>query len=264
MSLEIKLEAFEGPMDLLMLLIEKNKVDIYNIPISLITDQYLQYVESIEQENPDLDTLSDFLVMAVTLLDIKARMLLPKEEDENGEEIDPRTELVERLIEYQEFKFRAKQLMDIYDVPESPFYKEPTVPDEVMRFRPDIDYADLLAGVTMDRLSSIFRMVMEKQEEKTDPIRSGFREVRREPVRLSDKLLRIMDFGKNRSRFSFRELLERSSSRADLVVTFLACLELIKIGQIEVSQEEIFGDIEFIWNENCETTLSKEEIADYD
>jgi len=264
MSLEIKLEAFEGPMDLLMLLIEKNKVDIYNIPISLITDQYLAYVEDMQQESPNLEVLSDFLVMAATLLDIKARMLLPKEEDENGEEIDPRSELVQRLIEYQEFKFLAQELGDRYGTPESPLFKVPTVPEEVMAFRPDIDYEDLLSGVTMDRLSAIFRMVMEKQEEKQDPIRSTFGEIRREPVRLSDKLGHVLDFGRERKRFSFRELLEGADTRADLVVTFLACLELIKIGQVLVSQDEIFGDIELTWNDECETKVTKEDISSYD
>ena len=108
MSIDIKLTAYEGPLDLLLLLIEKNKVDIYDIPIAKITDQYLEYVEELKAQN--LDTLSDFLVVAATLLDIKARMLLPKEEDENGDEIDPRTELVEQLIEYQEFKLMAREL----------------------------------------------------------------------------------------------------------------------------------------------------------
>jgi len=264
MSLEIKLEAFEGPMDLLMLLIEKNKVDIYNIPISLITDQYLQYVEDMEQASPDLDVLSDFLVMAATLLDIKARMLLPKEEDENGEEIDPRTELVQRLIEYQEFKFMARELGEQYGVAEMPLFKEATVPDEVLSYRPDIDYNDLLSGVTMERLSAVFRMVMEKQEEKEDPIRSSFGEIRKEPVRLSDRLAHVLDIGREKKKFSFRELLGDSGSRAETVVTFLACLELIKIGQVLVSQEEIFGDILLTWNDDCEINVTKEDISSYD
>jgi len=264
MSLELKLEAFEGPMDLLMLLIEKNKVNIYDIPISLITDQYIQYVQELQAESPDLDILSDFLVMAATLLDIKARMLLPKEEDESGEEVDPRTELVKRLIEYQEFRFLARELEERYKNPESPLFKESTVPPEVMAYRPDIDYGELLAGVSLDRLSSIFRMVLEKQEEKIDPIRSDFGEIRREPVRISDKLARILDIGKVRKRFSFRELLEEAHTRADLVVTFLACLELIKIGQVLVSQEETFGDILLTWNEDCEMKVTKEDIASYD
>ena len=99
MEIKVKLEAFEGPLDLLLHLIEKNKVNIYDIPIVEITAQYLEYVQAMEEE--DLDVVSDFLVMAATLLDIKCRMLLPKETTAEGEEEDPRSELVERLLEYK-------------------------------------------------------------------------------------------------------------------------------------------------------------------
>ena len=97
MDLEFKLQVFEGPLDLLLHLIEKNKIDIYDIPIVEITDQYLEYVNQMPKE--DLDMASEFLLMAATLIDIKSRMLLPKEVDEEGNEIDPRAELVEKLIE---------------------------------------------------------------------------------------------------------------------------------------------------------------------
>ena len=103
-SLEFKLEKFEGPLDLLLHLIDKNKVDIYDIPIALITEQYMEYLDQLKEDDYDMDTMSEFLVMASTLLDIKCRMLLPKEKDEEGEEIDPRTELVQRLLEYKIYK----------------------------------------------------------------------------------------------------------------------------------------------------------------
>ena len=111
MGITYKLDRFEGPLDLLLHLIEKNKVDIYDIPIIEITKQYLDYVRNMETD--DLDIMSDFLVMAATLLDIKARMLLPKEKDEEGEEIDPREELVARLLEYKRFIYMASVLSDM-------------------------------------------------------------------------------------------------------------------------------------------------------
>ncbi|HAG68391.1 MAG TPA: segregation/condensation protein A, partial [Lachnospiraceae bacterium] len=108
MSLSVKLEVFEGPLDLLLHLIEKNKVDIYDIPIAMITEQYMEYIAAIKKE--DMELMSEFLVMAATLLDIKCRMLLPKEVNEEGEEEDPRAELVERLIEYKLCKYMSYEL----------------------------------------------------------------------------------------------------------------------------------------------------------
>lgn len=111
MELEFKLEKFEGPLDLLLHLIDKNKVDIYDIPIAEITDQYMDYVRQMEEE--DMDVMSEFLVMAATLLDIKCRMLLPKEVDEEGEEEDPRAELVQKLLEYKMYKYMSAELRDM-------------------------------------------------------------------------------------------------------------------------------------------------------
>ena len=105
MSLAVKLQVFEGPLDLLLHLIEKNKVDIYDIPIVEITDQYLEYVRNLHQE--DMNIMSEFLVMAATLIDIKCRMLLPKEVDEEGNEEDPRAELVQKLLEYKMYKYMS-------------------------------------------------------------------------------------------------------------------------------------------------------------
>ncbi|HCE78715.1 MAG TPA: segregation/condensation protein A, partial [Lachnospiraceae bacterium] len=110
MAIEVKLQAFEGPLDLLLHLIEKNKIDIYDIPIAEITDQYLEYVRQMDHE--DLDTTSEFMLMAATLIDIKCRMLLPREVNEEGEEEDPRDELVRQLLEYKEYKLLSMKLRD--------------------------------------------------------------------------------------------------------------------------------------------------------
>ena len=123
MAISVKLQAFEGPLDLLLHLIEKNKVDIYDIPISLITEQYLEYIDALKDE--DMDIASEFLVMAATLLDIKCRMLLPKEENEDGQEEDPRQELVEKLIEYKLYKYMSYELKDRQIDANRDLYKEP-------------------------------------------------------------------------------------------------------------------------------------------
>lgn len=110
MAIPVKLQIFEGPLDLLLHLIEKNKVDIYDIPIVEITAQYLDYIKAMETE--DMNVMSEFLVMAATLLEIKCRMLLPREVDEEGEEIDPRAELVQKLLEYKMYKYMSYELKD--------------------------------------------------------------------------------------------------------------------------------------------------------
>ena len=134
MAISVKLQAFEGPLDLLLHLIEKNKVDIYDIPISLITEQYLEYIDALKDE--DMDIASEFLVMAATLLDIKCRMLLPKEENEDGQEEDPRQELVEKLIEYKLYKYMSYELKDRQIDANRNLYKEPSIPDEIKNYVP--------------------------------------------------------------------------------------------------------------------------------
>ena len=257
-----KLEAFEGPLDLLLTLIEKNKVDICDIPIAEITDQYVAFVEQSETE--DLDLLSDYLVMASTLLIIKSKMLLPPEEDENGEEIDPREELARRLAEYKEYKETAEELREFYDSTEGILFKSESLPEEVKKYRPPVDYDRLLKDVTVLRMKEIFESVLRRQEEKIDPVRADFREIEREPVRISDKFKLVMKLSKKTGRVSFRNLLKDQKSKADIVVTFLACLELIRMGQIFVEQKESADDFDLTWNENCETTITEEEMEEYE
>lgn len=150
MELSYKLEKFEGPLDLLLHLIEKNKINIYDIPIAEITDQYLEYVSCMEEES--LDVVSEFLVMAATLLDIKARMLLPREVSEEGEEEeeeDPRAELVERLLEYKTYKYMSLELKDMEVDADKVFYKAQTIPREVERYEEPVDLDQLLDGLTL-------------------------------------------------------------------------------------------------------------------
>ena len=131
MAIEVKLQVFEGPLDLLLHLIEKNKVDIYDIPIAEITEQYLDYIRQMQSE--DMNVMSEFLLMAATLLDIKCRMLLPKEVNEEGEEEDPRAELVQKLLEYKAYKYMSYELRDMQVDARKNFYKDPTIPAEVAK-----------------------------------------------------------------------------------------------------------------------------------
>lgn len=241
MSIQVKLPAFEGPLDLLLHLIDKNKVNIYDIPIVEITDQYLEYVNSMDKQ--DLDIVSEFLVMAATLIDIKSRMLLPKQVNEQGETIDPRKELVERLLEYKKFKYISEELKGRQEDADYCLYKKKTIPREVLEYEEPIDIQNLLSEVTLVRLNTIFRFIMKKKVDKLDPIRSKFGKIEQEEISLSDKINYVSEYAKSSKRFSFRVLLESQSSKMEVIVTFLAVLELIKISQIRVEQKEIFDDI---------------------
>ena len=185
MGINVKLQVFEGPLDLLLHLIDKNKVNIYDIPIVMITEQYMEYVDNMDKE--DLDVVSEFLVMAATLLDIKSRMLLPKEVNEEGEEEDPRAELVEKLLEYKLFKYMSYELKDKQVDAQKAFYKEPTIPPEVEAYKPPINIEELIGDTTLARLNTIFQEVMKRKEEKIDPIRSKFGKIEKEKVSMADK-----------------------------------------------------------------------------
>ena len=241
MELEVKLQAFEGPLDLLLHLIEKNKVDIYDIPIVEKTEQYLDYVSKMPKD--DLDLASEFLVMAATLIDIKSRMLLPKEIDENGEEIDPRAELVEKLIEYKMYKYAAVELRDMQVYAGKSMYKQPTVPEEVSKYEPPVNLDSLLADVDLNKLNDIFQMVLKRQVDKIDPVRSKFGKIEMEEVSLPDKITYVSTTVKKRKKCKFKQLLEEAHSKVEVIVSFLAILELIKVGEIEVRQDETFGGI---------------------
>ena len=241
MAIPVKLPVFEGPLDLLLHLIDKNKIDIYDIPIVEITDQYMAYIHQMESEN--LGVMSEFLVMAATLLDIKCKMLLPKEVNEEGTEEDPRAELVEKLLEYKMYKYMSYELKDRMEDADKIFYREPDIPREVLEYRVTVNPAKLLEGITLDRLNAIYRSVIRRQEDKVDPIRSKFGKIEREDVSLPQKMEYVRAYAGNHGRFSFRDLLEEQAGKMQVVVTFLAILELMKMGEIRVAQESLFDDI---------------------
>ncbi len=241
MSLEFKLQTFEGPLDLLLHLIEKNKVSIYDIPIVEITNQYMDYLEQIKEN--DLNIMSEFMVMAATLLDIKSRMLLPKEESGEDDEEDPRAELVEQLVEYKLYKCMAIELRDKQIDADRIFYKEPSIPEEVAQYTPPVNLEELVGDVTLKKLNAIFESTLRRQKNRVDPIRSKFGEIRQEEISVEDKMSQIREIASARKEFSFRELLEAQPTKVEVIVTFLAILELMKAGAITIVQKSTFDEI---------------------
>lgn len=241
MELEVKLEAFEGPLDLLLHLIEKNKINIYDIPIVMITEQYLEYVNSMDKS--DLNLVSEFLVMASTLLDIKARMLLPKEVNEDGEEEDPRSELVQQLLEYKMYKYMSYELKDRMSEGEFSMYKTPTIPKEVAAYKPPVDLDEVVGDMNLAKLNDIFQEVLKRQEYKVDKVRSKFGRIEKEEVNLEEKIIYVKNIILEKRVCSFRQLLLEGKSKMQIIVTFLAVLELIKTSMIRVEQEHIMDDI---------------------
>ena len=241
MALPVKIENFEGPLDLLLHLIDVNKFNIFDIPIVEITEQYLEFVRNTETK--DLNVMSEFLVMAATLLEIKAKMLLPIEVDEDGEEIDPREELVQKLLEYKMYKYMSYELKDRMQDAAKAMYKDPTIPEEVEGYIEPVDLEKLIGDLTLKKLNDIFQSVMKRQNDKVDPIRSKFGKIEKEEVSLEDKLDFVENYAKEHGTFSFKSMLEGQKSKMQLVVTFLAILELMKVGKIVIKQEAAFGDI---------------------
>lgn len=245
MAIEIKLQAFEGPMDLLLHLIDKNKVNIYDIPIALITEQYMSYLSTMRALEPELDRMSEFLVMAAELLDIKSRMLLPAEKNEEGEETDPRDELVRQLIEYKTCKYMSQKLRDREKDAEGVYFRAKMIPGEVAAYRPPVNVDRILddARITLPGLYKVFQEVMKRRENLRDPIRASFGKIEKEEFNTRETMQYVEHFIENRKNCTFRSLLMLRPGRTYVVVSFLTILELMKRGHIYVRQEENFGEI---------------------
>lgn len=240
MSIEVKLQAFEGPLNLLLHLIEKNKIDIYDIPIVEITDQYLEYVRAIQEEN--MEIMSEFMVMAATLIDIKCRMLLPPEEEES-EEGDPRDELVQRLLEYKKYKYMSGILAEKMDETGVVLTKETDLPDEVKKYRPPVDLDDLLKGVDLEKLYKVYNDILKRNEDRINRRPNPYGKIEKEKFSVTERMTNVQRRLIKERKTSFKKLLEEQTSKTGIVVTFLAVLELIHYRKIVVSQEEIFGEI---------------------
>lgn len=229
MTTNVQLEIFEGPLDLLLHLIKKNEVSITDIPIATITEQYLSTLELIQSLN--LDVAGEFLVMAATLIHIKSRMLLPpgEEEDEEEEGGDPREELIRRLLEYQRFKEAAAELEKREILRRDVFVRPSGVPDEMESVG--------FEGLSLFDLISALRHVLDRFPEER------VHEVTLERISVREKMSSLLDDLQRRGKVIFQSLFEAAVSRLEVVVTFLAMLELVKIRAIRVAQEEREGPI---------------------
>ncbi len=239
------------------------KLIFMNIPIVEITGSgYGIHFTRLCYGKEDLGVMSEFMVMAATLLDIKCRMLLPKEINEEGEEEDPRAELVQKLLEYKMYKYMSYELKDKMDDASGVYFREPDVPREVLQYREPVDPSELLAGLTLEKLNAIYQSIIRRQDDRRDPIRSQFGKIEKEEVSLSDKMLEMKEFAKTHRKFSFRDLLKKQCSKVQVIVTFLSVLELIKMGHIHVVQEEIFDDIQINVVTEPETWKNLTEFAE--
>lgn len=229
---KVKLEVFEGPLDLLLYLIKKEEVDIYDIPIEKITRQYLEFMELFKVL--DLDVAGEFVVMAANLIYIKSRSLLPKDlqpPEEQAEEDDPRWELVRQLIEYKKFKDAAGHLQQRELEQENLFTRLPEKPEAAAE-RP-------LGEVSIFDLINAFNGVLKRLDKKED-----LREIFEENFSVSDKIDLIMKMTASGVGLKFSELFSGAASRTEIVVTFLALLELIRLKQLCCVQPEPYAEIE--------------------
>lgn len=246
-QITLRLENFQGPLSLLYHLIEKNKVDIYDIPIAEITEQYMEVIYS--SEFMDMEIMSSFIVMAATLMEIKSKMLLPKPaKTDEEEDVDPREELVNRLIEYRKYCEAAKELKEKEEKYSRRLYKEPDPALNDIKKDYEQSLSEFMNGVTFDDLAKAFKTVMERKDLKTDKVRSGFKSVERDEFTIEEKIDYLRELLYLTPKVHFKDVFSHSTTRSEVAVTFLAVLELIKTGFIRVSQEYNFGSIEICRN----------------
>lgn len=240
MQYNVKIEAFEGPLDLLLHLINRLEIDIYDIPVAKITEQYLMYIHAMKEVQ--LDVASEYLVMAATLLAIKSKMLLPKHEEELDDEFefeqeeDPRNELVERLIEYKKFKEAASDLKSLEEE-RGLMYTKP--PSDLTEYAKDLRNENTDLDISLyDMLGAFQKLLRRKKLQK--PMST---KIARQEISIEKRMDEIIGFlKKSGTRKSFNDLFP-DSDREHIVVTFLAILELIKRKEIDVQQEHNFADI---------------------
>ena len=239
MSYKVKLNMFEGPLDLLLFLIKKDKIDISDIPISKVTEQYLHYMEIMKML--DLDIAGEFLVMAATLMHIKSKMLLPPDETdlEEEEQEDPREELVRRLLEYKKYKDAAGQLLEMRDKAKDIFIRKSPANKEIVYKDEKGEYFES----SLFELITAFRKVLKEVPKET------FHEVIRNRYTVSDKIHSIYHQLAQEPKIYFSSLFKKAGCKDEVIVIFLAILELIKLREVIIVQKEFFSDIEIIRNQ---------------
>ncbi len=239
MELKFKLEVFEGPLDLLLHLVEKNKLDIYDIPIAEITDQYVAYVR--EMAKNDLDIASEFLVMAAQLLMIKSKMLLPKpklEEDETDPEL-LKEELSRRLLELKMIKYLSGKLRINEESGRKRFFGYEDIPADVLKYKPAPDLDMLMYGMDVNVLNRAFADALRRAADRKDPVRSRFGTIEAEKVDVAVRVQGIKKILKKGKKLTFNNLLEKEGGILSEIVTFLVLLEMMRGGFVSVFQEGV-------------------------
>jgi segregation and condensation protein A len=249
MTYKVKLEIFEGPLDLLFYLIKKDELNIHDIPISSVTEQYLQYIELMRML--DLDIAGEFLVMAATLMQIKSKMLLPPDEtDTEKEEEDPRSELVRKLLEYRRFKEAAEALKEKELMQKEVFHRHGI--KDLIEDTPDQDELYFEASI-FDLLSAFSKVLKEIPKDK-------FYEVVKDEVTVSDKIHEIFHILVKNPVIYFLDLFKTTKTKIHIIATFLALLELMRMKEVVVKQDKVFGDIQIIRNSQRITPPKIEEV----
>ena len=238
---KVKVADFEGPFDLLLHLIKKNKMNIYNIEIYKVTNQYLEYLNT--RKVMDLEITSEFIVVAATLIEIKSKNLLPKvkvdEEEENEEDIEKR--LMERLIEYKKIKNVSEFFKNKYINAGEVFSKKPEIIEEI---KPEkIDNDDIFKNLTLLDLYNIYNKILETYREKQNKVNVVQKKIYVDKYKVEDKMEELLERFNSSEVIEFNNLMKESTCKLETVVTFLALLELIKIRTIQVFQDESFSNI---------------------
>ena len=238
MNYKLKLEVFEGPLDLLLYLIKKDHINIYDIPITEVTKQYLEYLELMKLLN--LDIVGDFLVMAATLIQIKSKMLLPQEEVQaEQEEEDPRAELVDRLLEYKKFKEAAQDLRGRETYRKDIFTR---TSDKLL------DEIGQDSGVYFE--ANLFDLISAFSKAIKDIPKEAFYEIIKDEFTVEQKIHDILHVLLLKPSINLTELFSKSKNKLEIIANFLAVLELIRLKEIKVLQKNVFGDVELIRNKD--------------
>jgi segregation and condensation protein A len=238
MSYKIKLELFEGPLDLLLYLVKRDHLNIYDIPIAAVTEQYLSYLELMKCL--DLNIAGEFLVMAATLMQIKSKMLLPALESEEQEEevLDPRDELVKQLLEYERFKEIAQELRQ-REIKQQDIFKRPKLAEK-----------DLPETSPVYFEASIFDLITAFSQALEETPKDIFYNVIKDEYTIEDKIHSILHLLLLKNSVKLSELFSQAKTKIEIIVTFLSILELVRLREIKALQCEAFGEIEIARNQN--------------
>ena len=232
-----KLDNFEGPLDLLLHLIKDAKLDIATVKLADITEQYLEYMQDIK--NVDMDKASEFITVASTLIEIKSKKILPVEQEVEPDEEDDEVVLLKRLKEYELFKETGKKLKEIEDI--NKLYRAPGKETEKVKV--------IMKDMVLDQLLDAFAKLLAKEELKKAVQNDQPKKIVKDRFTVAEKIISIRNFAKERKRFEFEELFDDEMTKSELINTFLALLELLKLQTVKVIQSGTFGNIVITANE---------------